>query len=192
MNGVFPWPGRVLECNPKSCFEQAVGGAHNFRLKAEFVRGGLLGCMTFNSLLQQKDGNRDLANSGAGLLNLWRDLHEVVAMIAEGWTQPVYRIPQSSCSSTFEAKLSDSPHGLDFKGHLKVTIFRCHNTPIDLHGTGRNLSSDPGTALFAIEQDTLTIWWGSEEGSLCSSREFHTKVIMGCEHLSETAQGRLC
>lgn len=91
-------------------------------------------------------------------MNLWRDLREVVALIAEGWAQPVYRIPQSSCSSAFEAKLSDSPHGLDFEGHLKVTIFRYHSTPIDLYGTGRNLSSDAGIALFAIEQDTLTIW----------------------------------
>lgn len=48
----------------------------------------------YNSLLQQKGGNRNLSNLGVSLLNLCRALHDVVAMmIAEGWTQPVYSTP---------------------------------------------------------------------------------------------------
>lgn len=74
-----------------------MGDTQNFLLKVEFVWVGLLGCMTFsifyNSLLQQEGGNRNLANLGVRLLNLRRDLYDVVAMIAEGWTQPIYSTP---------------------------------------------------------------------------------------------------
>lgn len=43
----------------------------------------------YNGLLQQKGGNRNLANFGVSLLNLCRDLDDVAAVIAKDWTQPV-------------------------------------------------------------------------------------------------------
>lgn len=95
----FPGQVECWRCSPsKHYFEQTMrDDTQNFLLKIEFAWVGLLGCMTFNifynSLLQHKGGNRNLANLGVSLLNLCRDLHDVVAMIAEGWTQPVYSTP---------------------------------------------------------------------------------------------------
>lgn len=94
----FPGQAGCWSCSPsKRYFQQTVGDTQNFLLKVEFVWVGLLGCMTFsifyNSLLQQEGGNRNLANLGVRLLNLRRDLYDVVAMIAEGWTQPIYSTP---------------------------------------------------------------------------------------------------
>lgn len=71
----FPGQAGCWRCSPsKRYFQQTVGDMQNFLLKAEFVWVGLLGCMTFNifynSLLQQKGGNRNLANLGVSLLIL--------------------------------------------------------------------------------------------------------------------------
>lgn len=71
-----------------------MGDTQNFLWKTEFVWVGLLGCMAFNifynGLLQQKSENRNLGDLGVSLLNLCRDLNDVVAIIAKDWPLPVY------------------------------------------------------------------------------------------------------